>query len=541
MSAPEGNAPSIAAPPPAAFAGPPNDEAVAAKAEHLHPLSVAMGIIALAPRLLFGAVPIFFAVQDQSALTVTLILGGFLAVLAISAFFIWLRWSRFTFSLNSNEIRINSGVISRNTRSIPYQRVQDVNIEQNLVARILGLAKVKLETGSGGGEDASLNAVKLSRADALRDTIKQRKAGGNVAGEAAAENAQAVTPISSEVDDDAAAETIFTMDSKRLLTLGLFSFSLAIFAFLFAIFQNLNFLIPDDALDADRVIEAISGTSVETEIGRLRGSAGVIGQVFFALSGVTALAFIGFITGLITVVLREYGFRLDHLGNAFRRRRGLLTLTDVAMPLHRVQAALITTGPIRRRFGWMALKFQSLASDGDEGSDHVVAPLARAHEACNIAGRAGIDLVLEDSAFNRVARSYWLVIVIPAMLLLPGGIIAISLLAGRSDLLLIMLILPLVPLFGWLRWKHHRYASTDRFLHVRHGFWKQGHIVLPLRKIQSVDVSQNIIERAFDTASVTIGVAGGSAVFPLTIHALASDTAYAMRGYLLEQMAGNKA
>lgn len=512
-----------------------------AEAERLHPLTIILGLISVIPRILFGAIPIVFALRDQDPLAILLMTGAFLLAIVIAGFFVWLNWSRFTFTLNSNEIRITSGILSRNTRSIPYERVQDVNIEQNLIARILGLAKVKLETGSGGGEDGSLNAVLLARADALRDTIRERKADADDAEIAANEPeadgaagrfANAPASIRQEIE----TAPIFTMDTKRLLILGIFSFSLAIFAFLFAIFQNLNFLIPDDAVDVESIITSVTGTNVESEIGRLRSTAGVIGQIIVALAGLSALIFIGFITGLITVVLREYGFRLDHLGNAFRRRRGLLTLTDVAMPLHRVQAALVITGPIRRRFGWKALKFQSLASDGENDSDHMVAPLARQHEVADIAARAGIDIALEDTALNPVSHSYWLVSVVPLALIPIAGIIAGSFAAEIPRLLLLMLIVPIIPLIGWLRWKHHRYASTDRFLHVHSGFWKQGHTILPLRKIQSVDVSQNIIERAFDKAKVTVGIAGGSTVFPLTIHALGTETAYAMRRYLLESM-----
>ncbi|MEO1045952.1 MAG: PH domain-containing protein [Pseudomonadota bacterium] len=507
-----------------------------AEAERLHPLSVAIGIITSVPRLIFAAVPISFAMRDQDALTISLVALVFLLILAISGFLVWLRWSRFTFLLDSQEIRVTSGILSRNSRSIPYQRIQDVNIEQNLLARILGLAKVKLETGSGGGEDASLDAVTLARADALRDTIRERKADSTAARTDAISADGASAAPADSVASESEAITIFTMDGRRLFILGIFSFSLAIFAFLFALLQNFDFLIPDEVLNPENIIDAVTDSDVGGEIDRLRNVGGVIGQVFAALAGLTGLLFVGFVTGLITVVLREYGFRLDQTDNAFRRRRGLLTLTDVAMPIHRVQAALVITGPVRRRFGWKALKFQSLASDGDEGSDHMVAPLARQHEVADIAARADIDIALEDDALNRVAHSYWLIPVIPAMLLLVIAVSIVSAIQAGPDLLLLILLAPLIALIGWLRWKHHLYASTDRFLHVRSGFWRQGHTILPLRKIQSVDVSQNIIERAFDKASVTIGVAGGSVVFPLTVHALATETAYAMRAYLLEKM-----
>ena len=78
--------------------------------------------------------------------------------------------------------------------------------------------------------------------------------------------------------------------------------------------------------------------------------------------------------------IRDYGFRLDRVKNGFRRRRGLFTLTDMVMPIHRVQAAILKSGPIRERFGWHHLKFQSLAGDIGGETDHSAAPCAKMHD-----------------------------------------------------------------------------------------------------------------------------------------------------------------
>ena len=40
--------------------------------------------------------------------------------------------------------------------------------------------------------------------------------------------------------------------------------------------------------------------------------------------------------GVVRTVLRDFGFRLDRTGNGLRRRRGLLTKTDVSLPARRI-------------------------------------------------------------------------------------------------------------------------------------------------------------------------------------------------------------
>jgi putative membrane protein len=74
-------------------------------------------------------------------------------------------------------------------------------------------------------------------------------------------------------------------------------------------------------------------------------------------------------------VLRDYGFRLEDTPKGLRRRRGLLTKSDVVMPVHRVQALKVTTGILRRRWGWHGLGCGEPSQDAKSGN-HVVVPFA---------------------------------------------------------------------------------------------------------------------------------------------------------------------
>ncbi len=511
-----------------------------ATAHRLHPLSLVMKVISFVPQLLFGSIAAMVSIDDNMG---RLFVGlALLVATCIFAVIAWLRWRKFTYEIAPNEVRIQSGIISKNNRSIPYERIQDVNIEQKLIARLLGLATVKLETGSAGnGDDGELNAVKLARAEELRDTIKARKRGVALPPEG-----QAVAQ-----DDIAEPETepLFTMSPKRLIILGMFSFSLAIFAFLLAVSQNLNFLIPDDwfsfsnfvdglEADPDGSVDNVRGTfsGAESNLRRI----GFVGQFIAVLAGLIGVIVVGLVTGIISVFVREYGFRLDRTENGFRRRRGLFTLTDVAMPLHRVQTAILVTGPIRRIFGWYALKFQSLASDGKNESDHVVAPLAIIDEASAIALEPGININMPVSAMHRVSRSLWLVGAIAALIL---TIFAASNAVFWSEIwglsAIVLLSLP-AALHFWLRWRHHHFSLSGEFLYIRSGYWSQRLTALPLRKIQSVDITDNFIQRPLGEVSLVFGIAGGSGIVPLTLHAIDRELAISMRSEMLAHIGAKK-
>jgi len=110
----------------------------------LHPL---IPIVALIKQIPGMVVPLAgaFAFAQSERMAVLIPVAG--VVLALVLAFQILAWWRFTYTLLPHEMYIESGILSRNRRSIPWDRIQDVEIERGPLARIFGLAKVKLETG----------------------------------------------------------------------------------------------------------------------------------------------------------------------------------------------------------------------------------------------------------------------------------------------------------------------------------------------------------------------------------------------------------
>ncbi len=487
----------------------------------LHPLSLLLSFLKLIPQFIYIIPALFFGMSKGGALVFVLPAIG--ALILVSVAISYLKWRRFSYQVGEEEIRISSGILSRNKRSIPYERIQDVNVEQKLLARVFNLAAVKFETGSAGSDDGVLNAVSLDEASRLRDIIRQRKAG--IASNTMADADSPATPDAASAEEEEEDTPIFIMDDKRVFIAGLFNFSLIIFAVLAAAAQNFDFLIPDEIFDRDYWIERV-------DAGKQITGLGLWSQILGLISAVIGLVILGLSTGVITTFLREYGFRLDRTKNGFRRRRGLTTLTDVVMPLHRIQAATVLTGPVRRRFGWHHLKFQSLASDGGKESDHSVAPLATTDEMDRI--MAEPEIVREAAAeYLPVRQAYWIqpVIIYSALIAAIGGALAWFL--DARLLWLLALILPII-FFMRLHWKHHKYVLTGGQLFVRSGFWRQKLTILPIRKVQSVDIYQSFIDRALGNVSVVLGVAGGSGIIPLTVHDIYEEDGYTLRHALLK-------
>ncbi|MEP7349195.1 MAG: PH domain-containing protein [Sphingorhabdus sp.] len=483
--------------------------------ERLHVLGLLVGFVTGLPQLVFPVVAAVFGVRsaDNPVLVPIIIL----VALFFSVFFRWLAWMRFHYYVGDYDIRIEKGILSRNARSIPYERIQDVSLEQKPLARIMGLAEVKFETGGGAGEDAKLSFVAVAEAERLRELVRVRKSG---------------TEIADEADDDA-AETppVFAMNARRVFILGLFSFSLFIFAVLGGAAQQLDFLLPFDFWDLSAWVGIAEERGVNVD--RINGVS-LAARMILTSVALAALLFIGFASGVFRTTLREYGFRLDRTAKGFRRRRGLLTLTDVVMPIHRVQAAIIQTGPLRKIWGWHALKFVSLAQDSKEESNYVAAPLATLDEIWPIATAAMIDAPDTGIAFRKGEGGWWLSGFVGLALLVFVVMASIMVFAEaplRQAANVLWLLLP----FGFLIWfnrRNYRDAIDDRQLYVRNGWWQQNLTIAPQIKLQTIEISQGPIARRQGLASLRFGISGGE----LEMVALPIATARAIRDAILERV-----
>lgn len=58
------------------------------------------------------------------------------------------------------------------------------------------------------------------------------------------------------------------------------------------------------------------------------------------------------------------------------------------------------------------------------------------------------------------------------------------------------------------RWRHWGYAFTGRELHVAHGWWTQVHTIVPVVRVQHIDVAQGPLERSFGVARLMLHTAG---------------------------------
>ena len=481
----------------------------------LDPRTVLIRALSGLPSAIF-AVPVILAASRGSGLTFALALALiFLALLmAVALIAAWLSWRMFTYQVLPDQLVISRGIINRSRRSIPAQRIQDVSIKQGVLARLIGLAEVRIETGGGEKDEGRLDSVSLAEAHRLRELLRGMSRAG-------AAPATVTTP-----GGDADEPILFRLTFGRLLFFGLFRFSLLWIAAILGAGQYLDQALD---LDLDGWVQIWDGARQELQ-SRL--------SLAFAL-GVTGLAIgLGLMAGVIRTILQYYGFRLSLAEGRFRYSRGLLTRNEVVVARRQIQLGLVEWGLLSGALGWCAFKVQTLG-----GSDHVsgrqeLAPFARASEVQPLIALAGLPVF--DRSGLRPVSSWHTRIALISFVAIPAAVVSIAAiwfpLAG-----LLVLTLPLALAVALLRRRHHRYALAETSLQVSRGVLKRREWTVPYGNIQSVTLRRGPLQGRMGVTSVRIDTAGGNGLNGPHIHDLLLGDATELVRQLAERVEGVRA
>ena len=260
-----------------------------------------------------------------------------LAMLVAGAVYGTASWLRTKYWIEADELRVDTGIVSRQSRRIRVDRLQGVDIVQPFVARMFGLAELKMDVAGGGSGEGSLAFLSLGDAQDLREVLLSRRD---------AVRAGLAPPRPEEPQVPPQPERVVARLDLGTLLLGLLlSPETVVFAVLLAVLGGI-----------------FMGFG---EIGGIAAVVPVLGG--FALTQMRKLT-------------AYYDFTVLTTPNGLQVRRGLFERSTQTVTLPRVQGVVVTEPLMWRSFGWAKLDVAVAGtggSDGDGGpSASTVMPVA---------------------------------------------------------------------------------------------------------------------------------------------------------------------
>ncbi|MFD1634003.1 PH domain-containing protein [Haloplanus ruber] len=463
----------------------------------LSPLSVPYRVVERGASVVFTAAILFSGASAAfgpagGPIAVALVGLGLLGLVAYEVTY----YRRFAYALDEETLDIRSGVISRRNREIPLRRVQNVDISRNVVQRALGIAVVDFETAGGSETEASLRFVAFEEAKRLQGEIGRLKRGEAADDEGAG-------PATTE---------LFALAPRELALVGALSFDARVPGLLILLLSG--------------SVPALSSL-LPAGSGRLLLAAGVVALAL----GVVLVAWAA---GAVVAVLNYYDFRLTRVGDELQYERGLLRRYDGSIPLDKVQTLTVTDNPLKRAFGYAALRIETAGyapgSGLGEGGSEAAVPLATRDRVFDLANHIE---TFGSPAFERPprrVRSRYAIRYLIAAGVLVGLLYGADLLVARSIPWYGPAALALLaPVAAHLKWKHRGYWLGEDHLVTRNGVLRRRIKVVPYYRVQTVIDTRTVFQRRWGVATVTADTAGSLSLTGHDAAAVDVDAATAER------------
>jgi putative membrane protein len=284
------------------------------------------------------------------------ILAVVVLLAAVAGFFSW-YFTRFV--IDDEELRIETGAVFKKSTKIPFERLQAVDIVQPLVARIFGLAELRLDAGNS---TTKLRYLTRSKASRFRDYLLARAHGH----QASIRDLDQQDVASVFTDLGAADHPLVQVSAQRLIVSFLLS---------------TEWLIP---------------TAISIII--------LVGTVAFEVLPFALGALIPLLIGMMSLIWRRvigmFNFTLAESPRGLRITRGLTNLTSQSVPINRVQGVKIGQPLLWKPLGWYRVDIDVLGHAQDDGENSeatassVLLPVASLEEVELSLGRVlpGFDL-----------------------------------------------------------------------------------------------------------------------------------------------------
>lgn len=139
--------------------------------------------------LVLSLVTVSWTFDEEAYFDLTAVIGWYVAALVVFglAAYGWslLTYRFFKYELTDLGFRKESGVIYKKYVTIPYTRIQNVDINRGILARILGLSDLMIQTAgtsaafsrygmAGAGAEGRLPGISRADAEVLRDELIRR-------------------------------------------------------------------------------------------------------------------------------------------------------------------------------------------------------------------------------------------------------------------------------------------------------------------------------------------------------------------------------
>jgi putative membrane protein len=498
----------------------PSDPTPVAEYSYLHPLSIGFALMAQVRQ---NIIPAGFALFGAAKGNLTFVYIAILIFIPTVAFAV-VRYFTLRYIISDGELTVEEGLIFRRVRKVPTERIQNIDLVQNIVHRIFKVAEVRVETASGTEPEATLRVLSLTQVDLLRQRVATSR-GMSESHEVAAANEDGVaadqfpygqlnvdgTVVAKGMSGASSAAQTAATPVKSLLRIPLGWLVKAGLAsdrgfVLVCVLLGAAFQYGDDeysfiADNFKKYLEFLPQDSAFMYWGSI------------VLGSLVALLLLR-ILGVAWFILRFFGYQLNQVGDDLKISCGLFTKVSATVPVKRIQFISIHRPIILSWLGMASIRIETAGGGKSEDATASVSkrwfiPVIAESRVAEIIKVLRPELDWNESEFDwkplavRAGSRFARLGVIVSLLVIVVGLLATRPWGWVPGVVL----MPLLVLYSVKKGKAVRYTRLANGVVYRSGIFHKKTSVTFFERVQTASFSQSPFDKRWGMATLAIDTA----------------------------------
>lgn len=435
---------------------------------------------------------IIFRSKNSGNLAISMI-AGLILLIIILAIITYLKYQKFSFFLDEEkqEFVINEGVFNKSTLSIQLNKIQQVNINQSLLQRIVGVYSLEIDTAGSEKKEANIKAIDHTTALELKQRLLSKSYHHN----------ESTADDKTESQQDTATPFL-NLSIPTLLKVGITTNYGASLVLLGGFILGLIQLIKDYKAQFE-----IDKSQIEALLSR--------GFTFYSAATLVLLAlFIVLATNIIRTLVKYYDFRISKQNNALAISSGLFNRKNILLKPNKVQLSAYSQNFFQKKFNLLNIKIKQARYDTADKEEHkktdVEIPGCDATERNEILEMIYQQIPATGLAlfpnYRFIFLQMMLWVVIPVLIFC-----GIAFVHPAYQLYLIWAIpyVIMVSIMLYFEFKRHRLYVNEAFIIKRSGIWDVQHEIIEPHKIQAITAKQYFWHKKADVGHLLLHTAAG--------------------------------
>ena len=416
----------------------------------------------------------------------------FIGIAVFASLFSIIQYWFFHYWLEEDRLVVKSGILFKSLRQVPYERIQNITTERNVLHRLFNVTTLQLESASGQKPEALIRVISTEKAHYVHQFIADKSSHVDRPGD---------TGVEKENKYESQHNALFYMPPKQVLRRGLISLkALLPLGILFSfLFQNVALREQSMAF----LTQFIGGFHMEMwswQTWALYGSLWFFAGVIVLLIISIAIAFLQF-----------HEFTLHKKGDRLHIKTGLLTNRQATVPIKRIQLIRISQSPLHKLFGQVSIKMETAGGVSEDNalSMHWLAPLIPKNQVAVFLNQLQLGIDWQDIQWQPVAPQGKRRMFKKTLLVLLITMIPVAYFFGWKALLLLLL----VPYLGWYSGRYIKaaaYTHNKQLVGNRLGVFFHHLQFVNINKIQNIIWQQSPFDYRYGMARLKVDTAGSN-------------------------------